>query len=75
MKVNESKKFERAKIQKLKQEYLSLTKRVSTIEGAFTALECRHRKGGMCGHGRQAISKYPGHTPGVAFCAVGACPL
>ena len=75
MKVNESKKWERVKIQQLKQEYFDLLEKISTVEKTFTASECRHRKGDLCGHGRQAVKKYPGHNPIVPLCAIPVCPL
>jgi len=75
MKTNESKKFEQVKIRKLKEEYFNLIKRTSMVERAFSTLECRHRKGDLCTHGRQTMKKYPGHKPIVPLCAVPVCPI
>ncbi len=75
MKTNEAKKFEQVKIRKLKQEYLGLAKRISMVERAFTTVECRHRKGDLCTHGRHTMKKYPGHKPVVPLCVVPVCPL
>jgi len=75
MKVNEAKKFEQATIRRLKQEYFGLIKRTTAVEGAFSTLKCRHRKGDLCTHGRQTMKKYPGHNPVVPLCAVPVCPI
>lgn len=68
-------KDDRKSIIQLKEEYWATQEKLSSLERRFGKLGCRYRaEDNLCGHTRNTMEKYPGHTPIMPLCSQTVCP-